>query len=129
MLKQFGAQVEITNLAPHDIVIYDQAGEKVLHVFPTSGKVARVLATANEQHVIQRDGFTIPVVTLDYGEIEGLDGWNGDDPILVSAIVADALKKEGHTYGVYYPDTGPGSVVRDAEGNILGVKRLAILEE
>jgi len=26
--------------------------------------------------------------------------------------------------GVYSPDTGPGSVVRDGQGQILGVRRL-----
>ena len=57
----------------------------------------------------------------------GLDDWNGDDPIIVSAMVADALAKQGKTYGVYYPDTGPDSVVRDAEGNILGVRRMAFM--
>ena len=121
------AKLKITALTPHDIVIYDQAGEEVLHTFPASGTVARVVTRADERQGFLMDGFVLPIAILDYGAVEGLDDWNGDDPIIVSAMVADALAKQGKTYGVYYPDTGPDSVVRDAEGNILGVRRLAFM--
>ena len=107
--------MSLSNRTPHAITLFLAGGEAT--VFPPSGTVAR--ATSIQQ--VACDGIQgLPCVTPP--EFSGADGIEGEEPILVSALVAPIAAKVRP--GVFSPDTGPDSVVRNAAGEILGVRRL-----
>lgn len=105
----------VINLTPHSITVMDDDGF-VVRTYPASGSVARVTVEAREWGHI--DG--IPVVTNVYGAVENLPIGDGEEVYLVSLMVLAAC--EGRR-DVFAPDTGPGSVVRNEAGQIIGVKR------
>jgi len=106
------------NRTPHAVVVF--VGGRS-HIFPASGVVARATSVPQEQEApFAHEGAEIPCVSPpNFGGAEGIDG---EEPILVSALVAPIAATV--RAGVYSPDTGPGSVVRDDQGQILGVRRL-----
>jgi hypothetical protein len=55
-------------------------------------------------------------------EFSGAEGIEGEEAILVSALVAPIAAKVRPN--VFSPDTGPVSVVRNEKGEIQGVRRL-----
>lgn len=109
--------MKIVNLTPHDVVIVNDNGEEIKR-YPASGRVARV--NTQSELIGEVDG--IQVVRTKYGDVDGLPDKKTDTVYLVSLVVAQALR--GSRTDVYVPDTGPGSVVRDDKGQIIGVKRL-----
>jgi hypothetical protein len=117
LLEEVSSPLNVVNLTPHEITIVDDNGN-IIARFPASGQIARVSTYTSEIDPI----LGIPVVETKYGKIEGLPKSAKNTIYLVSAVVAQAL--EYPRRDVYVPDTGPESVVRDAEGKIIGVKRL-----
>jgi len=109
--------LKVINLTPHDVVIVDDSGKEIKR-YLASGQVARVNTQA--EPIGEIDG--IQVVRTKYGDVDGLPDKQPDTVYLVSLVVAQALR--GSRTDVYVPDTGPGSVVRDDKGQIIGVKRL-----
>jgi len=109
--------LKVINLTPHDVVIVDDSG-KDIKLYLASGQVARVNTQA--EPIGEIDG--IQVVRTKNGDVDGLPVKQPDTVYLVSLVVAQALR-DSRT-DVYVPDTGPGSVVRDDKGQIIGVKRL-----
>ena len=104
----------LTNRTPHAITLF-ASGESI--VFPASGVVARALSVPQ----VPAEGINgLPCVTPP--EFSGAEGIEGEEAILVSALVAPIAAKI--RANVFSPDTGPGSVVRSEKGEILGVKRL-----
>ena len=110
-------ELKVINLTPHDVVIVDDDGNEIKR-YPASGQVARVNSKADP--IGELDG--IQVVRTKYGDVDGLPDKQPNTVYLVSLVVAQALGKS--RTDVYVPDTGPGSVVRDDKGQIIGVKRL-----
>ena len=106
------------NRTPHAVVVFVDGTS---HIIPASGIVARATSLPQEQEApFAHEGVEIPCVTPpNFGGAEGIDG---EEPILVSALVAPIAATV--RAGIYSPDTGPGSVVRDGQGQILGVRRL-----
>ena len=49
---------------------------------------------------------------------------NRPGTVIVSFIVAPLVAKESPEFRVWVPDTGPGSVIRDDAGQIVGVRRM-----
>jgi len=114
--------VKLVNLTPHNITIVDE-NCKPIAIIPRSGVVARVSQIRNPLYnLILDNGVEIPVVENTYGEVQGLPDPDEDTYYIVSVIVANAVK--GKRYDVLYPDTGPGSVCRDENGRIVGVRFL-----
>lgn len=117
------------NHTPHAIVIYKD--DKVIHTFPTVAPVLRLTeGTMSKWYFTPlqtENGNSIPV-----GGPPAYIGLSHvvKGHILVSQIVAQYLKEhpeEVEAYGiksVYVPDTGPGEVVRNDKGEIVGTKRL-----
>ena len=99
------------NLTPHTINV--QIGNEIIS-FPPSGTVARVLT--NETVISDYSG--IPVVSRTFGNVEGIP--DNNSPILVSAMVLDAVKNRPNTFA---PDTGK-TAIRDEKGFIVAVTRL-----
>ena len=113
--------MDIINLTPHDIRIYDAEGKNVIATFPASGTVARVKSST--EIVGEVNGIEIACTT--FGEIEGLPDPQPGTKYIVSLLVLQAAA--GKRDDLIGPDTGPGSAVRDESGQIIGVRRFQIL--
>lgn len=112
----------IVNLTPHAIVVRLESGEDV--TIPPSGTVARV--SSESVNVGEIDG--IPVMRTEYGNIEGLPEPVDDTVYIVSTLVLLALKDKGIVRNdIVSPNTSPASVVRDADGRVVGVKSFQVL--
>jgi len=113
----------IINLTPHALGVYDAEGKNLIATIPSSGMV-RVNTSAVEAGVVEIDGNSVPVVETTYGTVDGLPAAKEGTIYVVSVLVIAALKAANiDRSDVVSPDTGSGSVVRDGEGKILGVKR------
>jgi hypothetical protein len=111
----------IRNLTPHPIQISTPEGTLTL---PPSGVIARVATIEEPAGSVVLNGIEVPVVRRRFGAVEGLGDYGPDRPVVVSALVLEALRASGaSTSGVYAPDTG-STAVRDAEGRIVAVTRL-----
>src|SRR5690606_41465784 len=108
---------KVINFTPHDVVIVNDSGKEIKR-YPASGNVARV--NTHAELIGKLDG--IQVVRTKYGDVDGLPDKQSDTVYIVSLVVAQASR--GTRTGVYVPDTGPGGVVRDDKGQIIGVRRL-----
>jgi len=108
----------LINLTPHSIKCYLEEKEVVV---PPSGQVARV----SENRTTEESLFGIPVVSIKYSEVEGIDftSFSSDCSFLVSMLVGPRLANifPGRVYG---PDTSPKGAVRDEAGKIVGCKGL-----
>jgi hypothetical protein len=110
------------NLTPHSLGICDAEG-KVFATIPSTGTV-RVATSAKEVNYVYVDEKLVSIVETTYGAVEGLPAPAKDTVYVVSILVIAALKAANIVRpDVVAPDTGPASVVRDATGQILGVKR------
>lgn len=117
LVYKFSGPLQVVNLTPHDVVIVDVVGSETKR-YPASGKTARVNTT--DAQLDSLDGIT--VVRTEYTDVSGLPDAQPNTVYLVSVLVAQALK--GSRPDVYTPDTGPKSVVRNDQGQIIGVQRL-----
>ena len=141
--------MEFENLTPHEIVVFDEKGEKEILRIPPSGKVARV---KSEQINTGIEINGVPVVKTIFGEITGLpvvcencktkpdkcplsvdrekirpkdfcEFQESKKYFIVSTLITQATKKRKD---VIAPDTSPESVIRDEKGRIIGIKRFQI---
>lgn len=113
--------MKIINLTPHDVHVYDADGKQIIRTYPASGKVARVKSSTEITGEV--DGILVARTT--FGEIEGLPDSQSETFYIVSLLVLQAAA--GKRDDLIGPDTGPGSVVRDENGQILGVRRFQVL--
>ena len=104
---------EIVDLTPHEITVYDAAGESVLQVIPSSG-MARAAQTREPLDDING----IPVSKTGYGAVEGLPDQRDGVVYIVSVLTAQAAPDRKD---LYITD----DLVRDDTGRILGCKVLA----
>lgn len=104
------------NLTPHAVVLESDDGDITI---PPSGTVARVSTTRLSAGKVWVDGSYVPVVTVIYGDVEGLPPEG--TPCIVSAIVAARVPGRA---GVYSPDTSPEAARRDGKGRITAVAAL-----
>jgi len=110
--------MEVINLTPHTINVCDDAGN-VVQSFPSAGQ-ARAASIENPETPVQG----VPVVSQSFGEVSGLPAPKKGTIYLVSMVVGQALQQSQASprSDIYGPNTSPGSVVRDAQGQIKGVK-------
>lgn len=112
-----GFCMKIINLTPHEIAVVAESGE-VIRRYPASGTIAR--AASKTEIIDELDG--IPVASQQFGEVSGLPDPEPGTVYLVSLVVGQAMK--GQRDDLYGPDTSPDGAVRDAEGRIIGTRRL-----
>jgi hypothetical protein len=120
----------IRNFTPHVITLISECSEypeqqtPVLTVFPSEGTI-RVSQEIRELPDLPGG---IPVVECDYGPAEGVpENLAADDYLVVSSLCVESLLHYDNLKGrILTPDTGPGSVVRDSEGKILGIRRFIL---
>jgi len=125
MAEKSQATVKLVNLTPHEVVVYDAAGNVVLRV-PPAGRVARV--ATREELVGSVNG--VPVFKTTYTEVEGLPEPEPSTVYIVSLLVLQALQAHGIKRGdVVAPNTSPtpNGAVRDAQGRIIGVRSFVVL--
>ncbi len=101
---------EIVNLTPHPINIVMGDGE--VRTIPPSGTVARCRETT--ETVGEVNG--IPVIRKSFGSVENLPDPSSGTIYVVSALVAQAARREDVVC--------PGDPVRDDKGQIIGCKAL-----
>ena len=105
----------LKNLCPHDIVVFFRQKTKIIK----SEGLARVVVSETPNGTIQVDGSPIPLVRVEFGEIEGLPDAEQGTVFIVSSIVKEAAKERNDLVA---PDTGK-SCIRNAAGQILGITR------
>lgn len=109
--------MEIVNLTPHQINICDSVGNVIRTIQPTA-PAARVSTCTR----VVGDVDGIPVTETEFGQVENLPEPRDGVVCIVSIIVQQACPERND---LLRPDTGPQSAVRDASGNIIGVRALA----
>jgi hypothetical protein len=116
--------MKIKNCTPHEVVVFSEleGGTCSSCVFPASGLSPRVSEEVFAAGYVCSYGFEIEVCEKRPGKVEGLPEPEDGVLLIVSRMVLDASDRRD----LAAPDTGPGSVVRDAEGRITGVKRLIV---
>lgn len=121
--------ITFKNYTPHPLSIYDESGSQCLYSIDSFIKGGiRVSETTTRLRELELPEKTlVPVVIKKYGAVEGLPEKEKDTYLIVSLMVAQALRAQGVVRAdILSPDTGPDSVVRDNEGHILGVRRFQI---
>lgn len=108
--------MKVINLTPHAINVCDELGT-VIKSYPSTGN-ARVNTEFRE--LLQIDG--VPAKSVSYSETQGLPPREDGVFYLVSMVVAQANPGRADLFS---PNTAPGEVVRDAAGQIVGVKSFA----
>ena len=103
----------IRNLTPHAINVYMPDGK--IKTFYSERSQVRAEEQVRDMSPV--DG--IPVVGKRFIGVTGLPERQEGVLFIVSSIVLAACDRED----LIAPDTGPGSVVRDGNGHIVGVKR------
>jgi hypothetical protein len=87
-----GGEMVLINLTPHDLVLYDEAGETEIARILQAGEVARVKTQATQVGELEVDGHSVSVVETSYGEIENLPEPHDGTTYVVSIIVAQAVR-------------------------------------
>ena len=105
--------MELVNLTPHPIVVYTEDGVRA--VLEPSGVVARMDTVPKATVDQEFEGVgTVPVVALTYDTVKGLPNPAPGRYYIVSAVVADQVKR---------PDLlVPHPLVRDDNGNVIGCR-------
>ena len=106
--------MKIINLTPHALTIVYGENNMEKYVIEPSGNVARVAAhTENIGSNTTDDGFTIPLTTTVFGEVENLPEPKDGMIYVVSSLVAGRV-----------PDRQdvmiPNQSIRDDKGRIIG---------
>jgi len=112
--------MELINLTPHTVTVVD-GDNNVIVAIPSSG-----VARASQQDVpagsIEFDSASIPVVRTEFGGVELPEPTEGV-VYIVSMITAQAAKAVGRSVeDLLFPS---GIPIRDANGQIIGVRALA----
>ncbi len=110
--------MKFKNFTPHPVIVFDEAGEKIITSFEPEEQPARVNEKIKHREPI--DG--VPVVWKMMTGVKGLPQAESGVTLIVSILVLQASNR----IDLVAPDTGPGSVVRNERGLILGVRRFMI---
>ena len=109
--------MQIINLTPHCFTLFNESGE-IVRVIPPTAPAARVASESR----IATDCDGIPVMQTVYNVVEGLPDYQQGTAYIVSHLVQQCRPDRSD---LYRPDTGPASAVRNAAGQVIGVKALA----
>ncbi len=111
----------IRNFTPHKVTIYDAICKNITHEFPSEGTArVRERVSATVEDIPVNEG--VPVVKKSYAEITGLPEGQSGTIYIVSLLVLQASNRDD----LVCPDNGIDSVVRDIDGEIIGVRRFQI---
>ncbi len=105
-------KIDIVNLTPHAVTLHGVDGKSV--TLPPSGQVARLAVTREPMPPVIMDGVTLAVSRPTLGAVTDLPDAQPGILLLVSALVADAVRRGDVV--------SPGELVRDAAGVITGAR-------
>ena len=108
------AGVEVVNLTPHPLQIERTDG--TVASIPATGQVARLAVAREARNAVKTMVGEFAVFAPQLGEIEGLPDPQAGKIYVVSALVADAAKRQD----VF----SPGELLRDTDGKIVGARGL-----
>lgn len=114
----------LVNLTPHLITLCTEDGSGILETFPSEGSV-RAHSHHQTKNEIASMHLNVPVFSPQiFSSVEGLP----DDTslnIIVSLVVGEFMRRTNHAWDgmVLGPDTGPDSCLRNAGGEIIGIRR------
>ena len=112
--------MKVINLTPHEVRIVD-ASNALIVAIPSSG-VARAEQRDESAGSLEFEGSLIPVVKTEFGGVELPEPTEGV-AYIVSNITVQAAKAVGRSVeDLLFPSGVP---VRDANGQIVGVRALA----
>lgn len=123
----------LLNMTPHTVVVITDKGQTDI---PPSGKVARVAQKPRKElgsiGTPRSQSITIPIMPAP--EFEDVEWPEFDQTqyagVIVSLLVGQRVeaqaKHDRPSFSVFSPDTSPGSVVRDYDGNIEGVSAINV---
>ena len=105
-------------MTPHALQLHGVCidGTSVVYEVPASGSLARLAVSREIRYPVTVDGVTLPCCFPTMGEVTGLPDPVDGVIIVVSALVADAAKRDDVM--------SPGELVRDANGVIVGARGL-----
>jgi len=113
--------MKIKNLTPHTVNVCDKSGN-VLVAFESDGIARCSVETVNDGFVMDNEtGICIDLTISDFGEVVGLPEWEDGVMLIVSRVVAEAVK------GVRSDCVIPNESVRDSEGRIIGCLSFGVL--
>ena len=117
--------MEFKNYTPHPVNIFDSKNKKIM-VIPveTDNNGQKIQVRVSEITEPREPIEGIPIIKKLYGDVVGLPAPQAGVILIVSIVVLAAL--QGKRADVVCPDTGVDSVVRDGQGNILGVRRFQV---
>lgn len=119
--------MNLVNLTPHDLHVYDATGKKLVRTIErsSSGEVARL------EEIVSLDfnqslRIGVPVQRIVFGAVKGLPPHDANAKItyIVSMAVGQAVCRERPD--VVCPDTSERGSVRDPEGRIIGTKGFVV---
>lgn len=106
--------MRILNLTPHALTFISANNNMERYIVEPSGIVARVAAhTESIGSITTDDGFTIPLTTTVFGQVEGLPAPEEGVVYVVSSLVAGRVPER---HDVYIPNES----IRDDKGRIVG---------
>jgi hypothetical protein len=105
--------MNIQNLTPHSVCVYDAAGVILLATVPPSGIIARVSITRDSVGTVAG----LPVFVSRTGAVTGLPDPAADTTYLVSALVRLAAPTRRDIFS-------PGDLIRNPAGQPVGCRGL-----
>lgn len=100
-------KIEIINLTPHEVNIYNEQGD-LLTTVPASGIITRISVSRQKVGELNK----IPIFENAYGDVENAPEEKEGIIYITSAMVSSRLKR----LDMY----APGELMRDSEGKIIG---------
>jgi hypothetical protein len=107
--------------------------QEVIIKFPPSGKDLRVIFEETKPSEARIGGKKVEVIhgpripnKTNFDELPDLI--RQAPALIVSAMTADAVWETIYPTLIFVPDTNPDSVVRDATGRIIGVRRMILYD-
>lgn len=114
--------MELVNLTPHSIVVFDPSGERIVRTVEPSGYILRLTEDISDQGMLEGIPLVSKSLKFDDGFVNRVD----DNTIyIVSAMMLSHVPIYLRNSFVA-PDTGVGSVVRSDDGRIAGVRRFMV---
>lgn len=105
--------MEIQNLTPHAVTIFDNDGKTILATVRPSGDVARVTMSRTQTDSVG----SIPVFVSTAGDVTGLPPAGNGTVFIVSALVRLAVPTRKDVFS-------PGELIRNDQGQPVGCKGL-----
>lgn len=119
------SEITLTNLTPHNVRIFHPCPGYVFTDIPPARRSLRLRTKEKTHGLLRMERGYVPTVSISYELIQrdlSLPS-RRNHLYLVSLLAAQRMWEQGRL-DVVAPDTSPASVVRDDQGQIIGVRRL-----